>query len=258
MTKLLLGGMLLLAGVFQEPGSIAGKAALQSSGEGIPEVSITLCPDTGRQVVSVTDGSTGMPPRDQVREIRIQSPGEGGQITVTSVSPDCSNASHTTTDDTGRFVFSGVANGPYRLHAQRNGYVGQPLRESLRGGAPEVVTQAVNVSAPQAVPEISFSFIKGGAIAGTVRDANGEPVASAVVVLLPATGESRPLVTKQTDDRGQYRLFGLLPGEFGVAVRREAIRTGPAQQLAYKQYPKTIVLREGEEVLGIDIVMTLP
>jgi hypothetical protein len=264
MTKLLLGGTLLLVGVFagslsaQDSGSISGQVALQSSGEGIPEVSITLCLDTGRQVVSVTDGSTGIPARDLVREIRIQAPGDGGQVTITSVTADCSNARHTTTDNTGRFVFSGVANGLYKVHAQRNGYIGQPPRESLRGSAPEIVTQSVNVADPRAVPDISFSLIKGGAIAGTVLDANGKPVASAVVVLLPATGEPRPLVSKQTDDRGQYRLFGLLPGEFGVAVRREAIRTGPAQQLSYKQYPKTIILREDEEVSGIDIVMTLP
>jgi len=253
MTKLLLGGLLLFAGAFQEPGSIAGKVVLQSSGDGISEVAITLCPDTGRQVVSLTDGSTGIPPRDQVREIRIPSPNAPGPITITSEFTDCPNARRTTTDNTGSFIISEVASGLYKVYAQRNGYVGQPRRESFRDGPREVVSQSVN-SARRTVTDISLSLIKAGTIAGTVRDTNGEPVVSAIVEV---RRDGFPLVSKVSDDRGQYRLFWLPPGEFALAVRPSG-PPGQKQWLASTQYPKTIVLREGEEVSGIDVVVPLP
>ena len=75
--RLLLGGTLLLCGVFsrslraQTPGSIAGRVTLESTGEGIPDVAITLCQDSGREVVSETSGAESMPPRDKVKEVRI-------------------------------------------------------------------------------------------------------------------------------------------------------------------------------------------
>lgn len=272
-----------MAGVFsgslaaQESRSIAGRATLQSTGEGIPEVAITLCPDSGRKVILVTEGVAQLPARDQIQAIRISSAGEPGQISVTSVVDDCSNERRTTTDNTGRFVFNGVVPGPYRVHAQRNGYIG----EFLRGSPPAVLTQSATVTAQQSVPDISFAFIKSGAIAGTVLDANGKPLASADVQVLSAKSASL-LASRQTDDRGQYRLFGLPPGEFIVVVRVGTVTTinplpdgktsmfianvsqpGIAPRYTPTYYPsvlssadaKTIVLREGEEASGIDVVL---
>src|SRR5687767_4352348 len=102
MTKqLLFGGTLLLvfAGSFpaQEPGLLAGKVTLKSSGEGIPEVSIALCPDTGPEMISMTEGGR-LPARGQIQSIRIPSAGEPGQITITGVFTDCPDARRTTTD----------------------------------------------------------------------------------------------------------------------------------------------------------------
>ena len=117
-TTLALSGGLFGSLNAQETVSISGIVSLQSSHEGIPEVSVTLCPDTARQVVSATEGVVQLPSRDQVLEIRLAAPGEPRQITVTSVFPDCPNA-------------------------QRDGYFGQALRRS----SPPVVTESVTVTA---------------------------------------------------------------------------------------------------------------
>jgi hypothetical protein len=278
MAKRLLFSAILLSGALsgvlsaQVPSSLQGSVTLLSSREGIPEVSVTLCADAGREAVSVSTGESQLLSRDQIREIRIPSPGEPGQITVTSVTADCPNARRTTTDNGGRFAFDGVSPGGYKIHAQRNGYIGLPVRESQ--APPVVVTHDVIVTSPQAVSDVSISMIKAGAIAGTVRDANGKPFVLADVQVLRAK-ERAVLAMRQTDDRGQYRLFGLPPGEFIVLVREGpitvraplpdgAVRMTVTKSLNAPTYhrsevspadAKTIILREGEEVSGIDVVM---
>ncbi len=257
---LLLAGALNTSLSAQAPTEIAGKAVLKSSGAGLPGVEITLCPESERQVVTL-ETTSPIPARDQIREIRIPSPGEPGPITIATVSAACPSERRTVTDNAGHFVFSGVEPGAFQVLARRGGYVG----ESLRGSPPIVLRESVDIKAQQIVPQISFVWIKAGSIAGTVRDANGRPLASADVQIVPAKGGPLPLATRQTDDRGQYRLFGLPPGEFLVFVRETTVTPGGVSCCLLTYHPsslapaeaKTVVLSEGEEISGIDVMLRL-
>jgi hypothetical protein len=79
---------------------------------------------------------------------------------------------------------------------------------------------------------IRLLLARGAAIAGTVRDADGEPMPGASVGLAKRSGADRvtlPL-TVQTDERGGYRLFGLAAGEYFVVARTPFMSGAPGQQ----------------------------
>jgi hypothetical protein len=283
--QLLVNGILLLfSGVSQfayaqAPGSIAGGAIQRSTGEGIPEVAITLCRDTGNQVRVASDAvGDRLPARDGIQEIRLGATpmGAPAQIAIISSSAECANPRQATTDTMGRFSFAGVAPGAYKLHGRRTGFIG----EAIRAVSPEVVTQTVSVAAGQAVSDVSLFFIRGGVISGTIRDTNGNTIPSMTVQAVARSSPfpGAPLSSGQTDDRGQYRLFGLPPGEFQVVVRpivpiarrapvnfstTAASEPMPASPYAITFHPsetdkeqaKVIELREGEEALRVDILL---
>jgi protocatechuate 3,4-dioxygenase beta subunit len=123
----------------------------------------------------------------------------------------------TVTDREGRFTFDGVAPGRYRLNAQKPGF-------ATIGAPPEV---AVIEGQPRA--GVMLTLQRGGVIAGRVLDESGEPVINASVMAmrrppaLPAAVRQPPNVlmtagSTQTNDLGEFRLFGLAPGEYAVQV----------------------------------------
>jgi hypothetical protein len=134
----------------------------------------------------------------------------------------------TSTDDQGRFQATDLAAGSYTVTASKSGFVdaiyGQ--RRPLQPGTP------VELGDGQAVAAVDLRLIRGGVITGRVMDEDGEALTRALVTVERyqyVRGE-RQLVSAggdQTDDRGQYRVFGLPPGDYYVS----ASTTGLAQVL---------------------------
>lgn len=137
-------------------------------------------------------------------------------VSMTGV-PGPSNAR--LTDDEGRFVFMGVQAARIQLNANRVGY----LRGSLGARRAEGDGQAIQLADGQRIGNLEILIWREAAISGTVLDEAGEPVVNDEVrafrrrtvagrVTLVSGGSAR------TDDRGMYRLSGLEPGEWVVAV----------------------------------------
>lgn len=121
------------------------------------------------------------------------------------------------TDDEGRFEIADVPGGRFTISASRASYVTIAYGASApgRAGVPLVV------EAGQRLTGIRLQLARGAAIAGTVRDTDGEPMPGALVRLARRSGADRvtlPL-TVETDDRGGYRLFGLAAGEYFVVAQ---------------------------------------
>jgi hypothetical protein len=117
----------------------------------------------------------------------------------------------TTTDNEGHFKVPGLDGGIYRIFLNAPGYV----------------TQLPDTSAPTFRPgdNAELTLIKGGVIAGNVTNIAGEPVVNIVVhafQIRDGDGNrvARPSIAqpKFTDDRGYYRIYGLPPGTYLVAV----------------------------------------
>jgi hypothetical protein len=152
---------------------------------------------------------------------------ESGQpLSGASVSAFRSNSSsgpRTATNSEGYFNLQDLDPGFYRLSASLPGYVIQipqfdPTNETLyRPG-----------------DSASLTLIKGGVITGVVTNLAGEPVVNVGVRALrirDAEGNkirsSAFAQPRMTDDRGYYRIYGLLPGTYIVAAG------GPGQYFGF-------------------------
>jgi protocatechuate 3,4-dioxygenase beta subunit len=130
----------------------------------------------------------------------------------------------TTTDDHGAFAFRGLPAGRFELQAFKNAY----LRASYGTSRPDRPGVPVVVKDGEAVTNLAMTIVRGGVITGTVRDTRGRPVPGVTVRVLKlgynaVTGE-RTLGAPSsgsaavTDDRGEYRAYGLPPGGYLVLV----------------------------------------
>jgi hypothetical protein len=150
-------------------------------------------------------------------------PARRARVTLTSVER-ASPGRTTTTDDRGAFSFHGVPAGRFELQAFKAGYLRASYGASRpnRAGTPIVVTEG------QTIADLAMTMARGGVITGVVRDARGRPLPGVAVRVLklgyhPVTGE-RTLAaqstasTSTTDDRGEYRAYGLPPGGYLVLV----------------------------------------
>jgi hypothetical protein len=104
------------------------------------------------------------------------------------------------------------------------------------------------------VTGIRLQLARGAAIAGTVRDIDGEPMPGAVVELAKRSGADlvRLPFTAEADDRGGYRLFGLAVGEYFVVARTPLLPVvGPLQVASSSEIDRALQeLARGGRGLG--------
>jgi protocatechuate 3,4-dioxygenase beta subunit len=125
-----------------------------------------------------------------------------------------------TTDADGRFEVRDLPGGRYNVSASKGGYVtlqyGQ--RRAFEQGRP------LEIRDGQLLDGVVFALPRGGVITGRVVDEFGEPVADAMVSSMRFQyfrGRRRLVPSGRgdtTNDLGQYRLFGLAPGEYFVSA----------------------------------------
>jgi Carboxypeptidase regulatory-like domain len=125
-----------------------------------------------------------------------------------------------TTDSKGAFSLSGIPPGNYRLSATRNGFVRSEYGQ--RGVNDQGAV--IRILAGGRLPDATVSMRPAPTISGTVLDDNERPVPFASVLALAVeyqpggTRRYRLVQSVNTDERGDYRLFWLTPGEYFVAV----------------------------------------
>ncbi len=125
----------------------------------------------------------------------------------------------TSTAESGRFVIPNVQPGRYRLSAERNGY----LRMNYGQRRPNQAGTVLTLEPGQRVRDLIINMIPFAVITGRVVDEEGEPLAHVRMMALRATRERgrrelMPSSAGSTDDRGEYRIFGLAPGKYYVSA----------------------------------------
>ena len=133
------------------------------------------------------------------------------------------------TDESGVFDFTGLPAGRYTVTVSKTGYISLEYgqRRPLQPGMP------LEVGDGQQLRNVDFSLPKGGVIAGRLRGRSrraGRGRIRARDALPLRAGRQEQLVpagAAETDDRGEYRVWGLDPGDYYVnAVTRS--RCSPA------------------------------
>jgi len=201
--------------------AVVGAAALRAQGQGGrgPTRAQNARPPAeapvGTAVIrgTVTAADTGAPIRR-------------AQVRVSS--NDARESRLSITDGQGRFEVKELPAGRYTVTASKGGFVtlqyGQ--RRPSESGTP------IELSDGQAIGKLTIGLPRGSVMGGRITDEFGEPVANAVVSamrygfaagarrLMPAPGGS---ARDTTDDQGQYRLYGLPPGDYYLSA---TLRTG--------------------------------
>jgi len=129
-------------------------------------------------------------------------------------------AQNTSTDASGRFILKDIQPGRYMLWADRIGFVRQAYgqRGTDRSGT------TLTLAAGQNLSDVAFRLVPTAVIAGRVTDEDGEPIAGAIVHATQYCyrGGKRDLVPRvmgdRTNDLGEYRIFGLAPGQYFVSA----------------------------------------
>ena len=171
------------------------------------------------------------------------------------------------TDDEGNFQADGLDPMPYQLGVSAPGYVQLPVGKNLDPSSPRPVALAY------VGESVTLTMVRGGVITGKIFNANGEPVIGAGVKVERVRDEAgRPIkdqtqffgISRQTDDRGIYRIYGLLPGGYLISIggggRNFSSRTTPYENRLPVYYPSAtrdtateVSVHSGEETTGIDI-----
>jgi hypothetical protein len=121
------------------------------------------------------------------------------------------------TDSEGKFQLEALPAGPITLTAAKPGFL--PADEFGSSASQSVSVQ----SGPDAAPA-SLKLTPEGVIFGQVTDENGEPLENFTVSPLSRNPMNPPIIPHSnqqvsTDDEGKFRIAGLHPGFYYVAVR---------------------------------------
>jgi carboxypeptidase family protein len=121
------------------------------------------------------------------------------------------------TDGGGHFIIQAIDPGSYMLFAERNGFTQSQYgaRGTSRGPA------LLPLSPGERMRDVNFRLVPHGVIAGRVLDEDGEPVEHAQVSVT-RYARGRPQLAQagagQTDDLGEYRVFGLEAGKYYLSA----------------------------------------
>jgi hypothetical protein len=179
-----------------------------------------------------------------------------------------------TTDAAGRFAVANVPVGRQTVLIRADGF----FIESTSPNTPFAARAEVPVTitaggTPVAIPNVSM--VRSGIISGKVVDPQGNPLpfirvqafrpdaAALNSGVVPDSGN------RMTDDRGEYRMFFVPPGEYVIRAQVQGgrpagpvqTRPGELQTLVTTLFPSTtdvaqagkVIVKSGEEARGIDI-----
>jgi len=122
-----------------------------------------------------------------------------------------------TADAGGHYSIQEIAPGSYNLFADRNGFIQAQYGARSTNRAPTPLT----LNPGQRVRDVNFRLIPHGVITGRVLDEDGEPVEHVQVMATRSMRGRRqmgPAGYGQTDDLGEYRIFGLEPGRYYLSA----------------------------------------
>lgn len=159
---------------------------------------------TARLRGRVTTAETGGPVRRV--QVRIMGPDIGAKTAMT--------------DADGRFEFRDLPAGRFNLSAAKSGFVTVQYGQTR----PFESGKAIDLTEAQVMDKADIAMPRGSVISGRLVDEFGDPIAEAMVSAMRsvwADGRRRLQPTGRTattNDLGQFRVYGLSPGDYFVSA----------------------------------------
>ncbi len=155
-------------------------------------------------------------------------------------------------DAAGHFLVRGVAPGSYEAAAERPGYLAPRSAERVRLSVEDARHS-----------QAELKLAPAGTISGRVIDTAGDPVSGALLELLQQTPRGLQARARlPSDDRGEYRFFGLAPGRYTLRVAQNlGLQQAPFQPAVqtFRQtaYPAPLDVTPGAELRNVEIRLRL-
>lgn len=193
-------------------GAIAGVVLDADTGQPLPNAWVVLRKWTGLQPGSASIASYQRPNAAEVPSYK------------------------TSLDPTGHFEIQGVPPGEYLLWVGGDGYVAHYYKQESNGLTGGKLILQADTKLTLVSPIL---LVAAGVIAGRVTDKQRRPLPWTLVQAIQPISqaliignEMRPFAQIWTNDRGEYRFFGLPPGRYYVAARFQPGESGatPVQQ----------------------------
>jgi protocatechuate 3,4-dioxygenase beta subunit len=147
-------------------------------------------------------------------------PVKGAAVTVIVFSTAATFARSVTTDRQGRFIIGGLEAAQVRVSASAPGFLSTSVGKN---GPEDTIGTYIPLQDGQPVGPITLRLVKGGVITGAIADGAGEPMGGILVQsfrrsFANSVRQFTASGTGHTDDRGVYRIAGLVPGTYVVGV----------------------------------------
>ena len=211
--------------------------------------------------------------KGQVLTAGSGAPVRRAQVRATSM--EARGGGVTSTDAEGRYEIKELPAGRYSISASKGGFVTGQFGQRRPGepGTP------IDLSDGQTADKVNFVLSRGGVIAGRIVDDGGEPVSGTQVAamryqfmagsrrLVPGGGEGG---NDRTDDQGNFRLYGLPPGDYYISANnRNGMMMMPGQNnteadgFAPTYFPGTpnmseatrVTVKAGQEMTGANFAL---
>lgn len=174
-------------------------------------------------------------------------PLENAEVSIAPVTDLDDQRTFLTSSD-GRFLFTDLSRGKYRLTAYRGGYALQALDEH------EGYSTAIAVGPGLDSEHVRFRLASSAVLTGVVTDDWGDDVRDAKVLLFQRilfNGEqtTRNVGETMTDDLGHYRFAHLRAGSYAVAVYAKPWYTQPSAPFVPRSFGK----QSGAETLATSV-----
>ncbi len=128
-------------------------------------------------------------------------------------------------DSDGHFVLKDIPPGRYHFFASHAGFIDQQYKAGTNDDGP-----VFSLKPGEKVSDALFRMVAAAVITGRISNEDGDPIERVAVMALRRPTEedteddempqhkiqAQPVAAAETDDRGQYRIFGLKPGEYFV------------------------------------------
>ena len=178
---------------------------------------------------------------------------------------------NTMTDNAGRFEFTALAAGGYRVRAMPSMYAGQYLGGVYGGRDTMDPGRTIDLVDGQVFEQADVALRRGAAVSGRILDESGDPVTRVMVFparVMPGTGTIQRTGGGfiQSDDHGRYRVFGLEPGDYVIGAEARGMGGPPLDDVETEGFVTTfhpstasdreatrVRVRAGGEIEGVDI-----
>jgi len=191
-------------------GSIQGRVLNAVNGQPVAGAQVSAAPGPGglSRVVggTLSDGAINSIPPQGATVIRSTS----SAATIPPSGPAI------TTGNDGKFSFTDLSPGTYRIMVSANGYAPQQYGQL----GPNLSGPPITITAPgEQVNNIVIALSPAAAVTGRITDENGQPAVDVPVQLLhvlynPQGKIFQAIATSTANDRGEFRLYDLPPGRY--------------------------------------------